>query len=77
MHCPSCQQTMRSHGKRADGRRRFKCFTCRRVRTEPREHLFGDMRVNEDQAVLALTMLCEGSSVRAVARAPACTRERS
>jgi lambda repressor-like predicted transcriptional regulator len=59
---------MRSHGKRADGRRRFKSFTCKRVETESREHLFGDMRVDEDKAVLALTLLCEGSSVRAVAR---------
>ena len=66
--CPDCQTTMRKHGKRADGRRRFKCFPCRKVHTEPREHLFGEMRVDEDTAVMALTLLCEGSSVRATCR---------
>lgn len=59
---------MRKHGKRADGRRRFKCFACKKVHTETRQHLFGDMRVDEDKAVMALTMLCEGSSVRSTAR---------
>lgn len=66
--CPTCNQTMRSHGQRADGRRRFKCFACKKVQTEPRRHLFGEMRVDEDKAILALSMLCEGSAVRAVCR---------
>ncbi|MEM7048871.1 MAG: hypothetical protein AAF604_04390 [Acidobacteriota bacterium] len=66
--CPTCEATMRSHGKRADGRRRFKCFTCKKVHTEAREHLFGEMRVDEEKALMALALLCEGSSVRAVCR---------
>lgn len=66
--CPDCQATMRSHGKRADGRRRFKCFTCRKVHTEGRQHLFGRMRIDEERALTALNMLVEGSSVRATER---------
>lgn len=68
MVCDTCQRTMRKHGKRADGRLRFKCFACKRVVTEEREHLFGDMRIDEERAILALTLLCEGSSVRAACR---------
>lgn len=36
--------------------------------SEERESLFADMRVPEDKALIALHMLCEGSSVRAVSR---------
>ena len=73
--CPDCQTTMRSHGKRADGRRRFKCFPCKKVQTETRQHLFGRMKIDEEQGLAALRMLVEGSSVRAVERCTSIHRD--
>lgn len=68
MNCPTCDRAMRKHGTRADGRRRFRCVDCKTVQTEARLHLFGDMRIDENTGLMALQLLCEGSSVRAVAR---------
>lgn len=68
MNCPTCDRKMRKHGTRADGRRRFRCVDCKKVHTETREHLFGDMRIDESTGLMALQLLCEGASVRAVVR---------
>lgn len=35
---------------------------------ETRQHLFGDMRIDEERGLMSLRMLVEGSSVRAVER---------
>jgi len=66
--CPTCETTCRKHGRTRTGEQRFRCGTCGATYQEQRERLFGDFRVPEDKALMALTMLCEGSSVRATCR---------
>lgn len=68
MECKSCGRTMNRNGQHRDGRQRWRCRPCKVTALESRERLFGDMRVNEDKAVMALNLLCEGMSVRAASR---------
>lgn len=68
MHCQPCNRPCRKHGFNRNQTRRYRCPECGTTYSEERQHLFGNMRVDEDKAILALTLLCEGSSVRAVAR---------
>lgn len=68
MVCQDCQRKCRKHGANRNGTLRFRCPSCKKTYTEERESLFRAMRVPEDKALLALNLLCEGSSVRAVSR---------
>ena len=68
MLCQDCQRKCRKHGVNRNGTQRFRCPACKKTYSEERESLFGAMRVPEDKALLALNLLCEGSSVRAVSR---------
>ena len=66
--CQTCETTCRKHGRTRTGEQRLRCGSCGATYQEQRERLFGDFRVPEDKALMALTMLCEGSSVRATCR---------
>jgi len=69
MECKSCGRRMNRNGQHRDGRQRWRCRRpCKVTALESRERLFGDMRVDEDKAVMALNLLCEGMSVRAASR---------
>lgn len=67
--CPTCQTpTCKRFGKDRKGNQRFRCNTCGKTFSDRPERVLGDMRIPEDRALLCLSMLCEGSSVRAVER---------
>lgn len=68
MVCQDCKRKCRKHGMNRNGTQRFRCGECKKTYSEERESLFGAMRVPEDKALMALHLLVEGSSVRAVSR---------
>lgn len=68
MICPDCEIRCASFGKHRNGLRRFRCVQCKRTYTEPHDNLLGSMTVPIEKAVLALKMLVEGSSIRAIER---------
>jgi transposase-like protein/IS1 family transposase len=68
MTCPACEIRCASFGKHRNGLRRFRCGQCGRTYTEPHKNILGAMTIPEEKAILALRMLLEGSSVRAVER---------
>lgn len=66
--CPHCQSSTKKFGRTSDGRQRYRCLTCRKVLTEPKERLLPGTRVPDDRAVMVLQLLCEGASARAIER---------
>lgn len=65
----TCQHDIRhKHGKDRQGNQRFKCALCGKTFVEETTRPFGDMRIDEKQGVLALKLMLEGMSVRAVQR---------
>ena len=68
MVCHNCRIRATKHGRDRNGRQRWKCKPCRKTWTEPYERLLGEMRVPEEKALLALNLLCEGSSIRSTER---------
>ena len=68
MTCETCNVKMRKHGKDRHGAQRYRCGKCGRTWMEAKARLLGEMRVDEAKAVLALTMLVEGSSIRSTSR---------
>ncbi len=69
MVCHHCHRDgCKRFGKTRQGHQRYRCRTCRKTFSERPERPLGDMRVPLDRAILCLTLLCEGSSVRAVER---------
>jgi transposase-like protein/IS1 family transposase len=73
MVCHLCQAaTAKKHGRDRKGNQRFRCHTCRKTFSERPERVLGSMRIPEDKAVLILTLLCEGNSLRAIERVTGC-----
>jgi transposase-like protein len=68
MTCHNCKIEAVKAGKDKKGNQRFKCQQCKRRFQEERERLLGAMNLNEDKAVLCLTLLLEGMSIRAIER---------
>lgn len=70
MVCHHCQPqvTCKKFGRTSDGRQRYRCRACRRVLTEPKPRPKVEIRVPRERALLVLSLLCEGASVRAVER---------
>jgi transposase-like protein/IS1 family transposase len=68
MECPACNAPSKRFGKDRKGNQRFRCLTCGKTFAERPERLFGEMIVPEDRALLCLSLLCEGSSIRAIER---------
>lgn len=69
MVCHLCQAAAaKKFGKTRQGHQRYRCRTCRKTFSERPECPLGAMRIPIDRAILCLTLLCEGSSVRAVER---------
>ena len=63
-----CQhENRRTNGKTASGSQRFRCKECGKSWTESTDVL-GGMRIGLDRAAKIIELLCEGMSVRAVAR---------
>jgi transposase-like protein/IS1 family transposase len=70
MVCHHCQpqQTCKKFGRTSDGRQKYRCRVCRRVLTEPKTRPQVEIRIPRERALLVLSLLCEGSSVRAIER---------
>src|SRR5436305_1441304 len=61
--CPACDIECRRFGKHRNGLRRFRCADCGKTYTEEHAKPLGEMKVATDKALLALTMIVEGTSV--------------
>jgi len=73
MVCHLCQAAnAKKFGRDRKGNQRYRCRTCRKTFSERPARPLGDMRLPEDKAVLILTLLCEGSGIRAVERITGC-----
>jgi transposase-like protein len=68
MTCHNCQKSAQRHGKDRKGNQRFRCLTCKRSFSEPKEKPLNNMYLPLDKAVLCLQLLVEGSSLRSVER---------
>lgn len=68
MICPSCFVPCYKSGKHKNGLQRFRCGQCRRRFSEPQRKPLGSMRIPIDRALLALSLLEEGNSIRSIER---------
>jgi transposase-like protein/IS1 family transposase len=68
MNCPKCNGLSKKDGKDRNGEQRFKCTVCRKRFTVPRNKLLGAMTLPEGKALMCLSLLVEGNSVRSVER---------
>jgi len=67
--CHNCRIDMRRHGKRRDGTPRFRCSQCGKTFSIPKQYgVIGHKQIDEEAALLALTLIVEGNSVRSAAR---------
>lgn len=67
MTCHNCRTACQRAGKRPDGLQRFRCSQCGKTFSEHREYLF-HKQIDENKALLALQLLCEGNSIRSAER---------
>lgn len=68
MVCHNCKLNARRNGKNRNGSQRWNCKPCKRTWTEPRDKPLGKMRLRDDKALLVLSLLVEGSSIRSIER---------
>jgi transposase-like protein/IS1 family transposase len=69
MTCHNCRIDMTRHGKRRDGTPRFRCGQCGKTFSLPKQHgVAGHKQLNDEDAVLALTLIVEGNSIRSASR---------
>ncbi len=68
MLCPTCQNEARFFGSNRSGSRRYRCDECRKTWTDSATQTNDRRRVEKDKMILALRMLLEGNSIRAVER---------
>jgi transposase-like protein/IS1 family transposase len=66
MNCPTCGEAASKAGKTRDGKQRYHCSECGKTFSEPKP-LTG-LSTDLKQAAFALSMLLEGTSVRATSR---------
>lgn len=69
MIAPSCPHEKKQRfGRDRHGSQRYRCVLCGKTWSDPRPKPLGDMRIPVDKAKLALRLLTEGMSIRAVER---------
>src|SRR5258706_159620 len=68
MTCHNCNSLCKRFGKHRNGLQRFRCKQCGRTLTEERNKPLDDMRISIDKALLCLSLLVEGNSVRSIER---------
>jgi len=69
MTCQSCCGALTRHGYHRNGLQRFCCSQCGRTYTEPHAQAFRvEMHLEDERGLLAIRLLCEGSSVRTTER---------
>jgi len=68
MVCHNCEHLAKKHGKDRKGNQRYRCNTCQKTFIEAQEKPLDNMYLPLEKAVMILSMLLEGSSVRSVQR---------
>lgn len=68
MTCHNCQSICKRFGKHCNGLQRFRCKQCGRTLTEERDKPLDEMRISLDKAVLCLSLIVEGNSIRSTER---------
>jgi transposase-like protein/IS1 family transposase len=68
MTCHNCNSLCKRFGKHRNGTQRFRCKQCGRTVTEERDKPLDEMRISIDKALLCLSLLVEGSSIRSIER---------
>lgn len=68
MNCPNCDALSKKDGKDRDGNQRFKCVSCKKRFSLPKEKLLGSMILSEEKSLMCLNLLVEGNSVRSTER---------
>lgn len=68
MNCPTCSAQAQKFGKDRKGNQRFRCIACKKTFSEPRQKPLGKMILAEDKALMCLSLLVEGNSVRSTER---------
>src|SRR4051812_33097827 len=68
MNCLDCNSETKRYGTDRKGNQRFRCVTCNKTFTEPKEKMLGNMTLDTDKAVNCLQMLVEGMSIRSIER---------
>jgi len=68
MQCPSCGADTIKYGKDRNGNQRYQCRECGRTVTDVPANPIAPMRIGFDRAVLVLSLLTEGMSIRAAER---------
>ena len=66
MNCPTCGETAGKFGKTRDGKQRYRCSECGKTFSEPKP--LAGLATDPKKAAFALSMLLEGTSVRATSR---------
>jgi transposase-like protein/IS1 family transposase len=68
MNCKQCDRLTKKNGKDRSGNQRFRWVICNLTFTESKQKPLGNMYLNEDKAVMCLSLLVEGSSIRSIER---------
>jgi transposase-like protein len=68
MTCHNCNSLCKRFGKHRNGLQRFRCKQCGRTLTEEHKRPLDEMRIPLEKAVLCLTLLIEGNSIRSTER---------
>jgi transposase-like protein len=68
MLCSECGRRAAKYGRDRHGRQRYQCLPCGRTFFAETVKPLGDLRTDMDEAVFALRLLAEGTSVRATER---------
>ena len=68
MTCHNCQLKAVKAGKDRKGNQRYRCDKCKRRFQAEREKLLGNMYLPDDKAILVLSLLLEGNSIRSIER---------
>lgn len=68
MTCHNCETQAKRFGRDRKGTQRYRCNTCQKTFTEYQEKPLDNMYLPMDKAVMVLSMLLEGSSIRSIQR---------
>jgi transposase-like protein len=68
MTCHNCNSLCKRFAKHRNGLQRFRCKECGRTLTEEHTRLLDQMRIPLERALLCLTLLIEGNSIRSIER---------
>jgi transposase-like protein/IS1 family transposase len=66
--CHNCKIEAKKFGKDRKGNQRYRCNKCRKTFQELKEKMLGGMYLSEEKALLCLTLLLEGNSLRSIER---------